>query len=631
MATLVSKLTATPSSPVTYNVGMAETFSWVPVEGAGRPLFARASYIANFEDLSISLSAAELHVSSIEIKDGNSNRVADVEDAGGGLNALRVLTQDLEASNDSVTIGDSFGNFASIDNSLSALRIVEVSPVTAVRVLNPVTVSGSVTVSNLISSFSITNPITAVEVLNTVAVSGSVTITNPTTGVQVFNPIALKDLDNNNVTVTAATSSLNVNVTNPIVATVNPSVGFPVTFAPSPNFDAFGRLRTSSPLTLFDSSHRYRDNNLWSSLTAVGSNHSFNQNQGLIDMTVNNLSGSSVIRETTKVFSYQSGKSLQVMNTFVMASSATNLLQRVGYFGQDNGIYVQLEDDILSFVKRTIVNGLPANNIVIPQSSWNGDKLDGTGSSGFTLDITKAQIFWMDIEWLGVGTVRMGFIINGQFIVCHSFHHANLISSTYITTASLPLRYEITNKGATNGSHTLKQICSTVISEGGYDMRGLQQAASIPINAPRTFAAANTYYPIISIRLQSTPDRLDAIVILTALSILGQGNGINYNWQIRANGTTNGGTWINSPDDSSVQYNITGTSFTGGRILASGFLSASNQASPNIDILKEALFKFQLERNNLTKTPFEITLTAASDTANGSGMFASMDWEEVSR
>ena len=383
-------------------------------------------------------------------------------------------------------------------------------------------------------------------------------------------------------------------------------------------------------MTLFDSSHRYRDNNLWSTLSANGGSVSFNASQGLMELNVTNTAGASVIRETTKVFSYQPGKSLLVMNTFVMASSATNLRQRVGYFGDQNGIYFQLDDGNISMVERSLVTGSVTESVV-SRSNWNGDKLDGTGSSGIVLDITKAQILWMDIEWLGLGTVRVGFIINGQFIVCHSFHHANIIDSTYITTASLPLRYEITNKAATGGSKTLKQICSTVISEGGYELRGLQQAVSIPITAPRTFAVAGTFYPIISIRLKTTPDRLDGIVILTALSILGQGNGINYNWQVRASGVTTGGSWVDAGVDSAIQYNITGTSYAGGRILASGFLNASNQASPNLDILKEALFKFQLERNNLTKTPFELTLVAATDTVNGSGMFASMDWEEVSR
>jgi hypothetical protein len=351
-----------------------------------------------------------------------------------------------------------------------------------------------------------------------------------------------------------------------------------------------------------------------------------------MELNVTNTSGASAIRETTKVFAYQPGKSLLVMNTFVMAPSTNNLRQRVGYFGQDNGIYFQLDDGNIGLVKRSLVSGSIVDTVVL-RSNWNGDKLDGTGPSGIVLDITKAQIFWMDIEWLGVGTVRTGFVINGQFIVCHSFHHANLIDSTYITTASLPLRYEIVNKGTTTGdTKTLKQICSTVISEGGYELRGLQQAVSIPINAARTFAAANTYYPIISIKLRT--DRLDAIVILTALSILGDGDKKNYNWQVIASGTTTGGQWLSAGADSAVQYNTTGTSFSGGRILASGYVSSNNQSSPSVDILKEALFKFQLERNYFTSFPYELTLVAAiNDTggAGGTGMWASMDWEEVSR
>jgi hypothetical protein len=235
----------------------------------------------------------------------------------------------------------------------------------------------------------------------------------------------------------------------------------------------------------------------------------------------------------------------------------------------------------------------------------------------------------MDLEWLGVGTVRIGFVINGNFYVCHKFHHANIIASTYITSASLPLRYEITNTSATSGASTLKQICSTVLSEGGYELVGLQQAIGVPINSPRTLGTAGTFYPIVSLRLKTA--RLDGIVILTALSAMPITTG-NYNWQVVATGTTTGGTWTSAGTNSCVEYNITGTSFstTGGRILASGFFNATNQGAGQVDILKEALFKFQLERNGLTSTPYELTLIIASDSASDT-VVASLDWEEISR
>lgn len=397
-------------------------------------------------------------------------------------------------------------------------------------------------------------------------------------------------------------------------------------FQDDPNTDAFGRLRVSAPLTLFDSNHRYADNGLWATSTATGGAATFNANEGVVDLSVTTSSGSQVLRETIKVFAYQPGKSLLVMQTFAMAPAAANLVQRVGYFGSANGVYLELDGNTLYFVKRSSVSGI-LSETHIPQSSWNYDVFDGNGASGIVLDISKAQIMFMDMEWLGVGSVRLGFIIDGKFYLAHTFHHANMVTTTYITTACLPLRYEIFTTGATIQNSNLKQICSTVISEGGYELRGMQQAISTPVTGPYTLTTAQTYYPVISLRLKSA--RLDAIVILTALSILPTSPG-NYHWRLSAGGTTTNGTWTSAGADSSVEYNITGSSFSGGRILSAGFVSATNQASTQIDILKEALFKFQMERNSFTSTPYELTLNIASDGAADT-VLGNLDWEEVSR
>ncbi len=402
--------------------------------------------------------------------------------------------------------------------------------------------------------------------------------------------------------------------------------------------DAFGRQRVSNPMTLFDSSHRFKDNGLWNTFTSGVATGVFNANQGLVDLTIGSGINNELIRETTKVFSYQPGKSLLVMNTFVMEPAKTGLRQRVGYYGTGNGIYLELDGTNLCFVERSLVTGSMTETRISryggvygdSDTGWNTDKMDPSyiNPSEITLDISKAQIFWMDIEWLGLGSVRCGFIVNGKFIVAHTFHHANLITSTYITTASLPLRYEIKNTAATSGSSTLKQICSTVISEGGYELRGLQQAVTIPVNAPRDCTDANTYYPVISIKLKS--GFLDAIVILAALSMLGTGNNAIFNWQMVASGTTTGGSWVDAGANSAVEYNTSGTSFSGGRVLASGYLTSSAQGQVSVDILKEVLFKFQLERNSFTSTSNELTLIVASKVA-GDDVYASLDWEEISR
>jgi len=400
--------------------------------------------------------------------------------------------------------------------------------------------------------------------------------------------------------------------------------------------DAFGRLRVSNPVTLFDSQHRFQDNGLWAtSNTAGNSSYGFVNNQSMIAMTVGTTANAEVIRETVKVFSYQPGKSLLVMSSFAFNEPKANVRQRVGYFSADNGVFLENDGTGNYLVLRSNTSGTITDTRVA-QTDWNIDKFDGTGYSGQTgraehaggLNVANTNILWTDIEWLGVGDVRCGFIVDGKMIPAHTFHNDNVNLVPYMTTASLPLRTSIKNTGVTASNSTMKQICNTVISEGGYLLYGTQQAVSTPIGTPVTLTTAGTYYPVLTLRLKTNPNRLDAIVILTALSILGITNCF-YNWQVRANAVTAGGTWVSSGADSAVEYKVGGT-VTGGRVLVSGFTAATNQSSSPIDILKEALFKFQLERNSFTSTPYELVLAMTAST-NNAQVYASMDWEEVTR
>lgn len=409
------------------------------------------------------------------------------------------------------------------------------------------------------------------------------------------------------------------------VLNVSLSTGAPSTTPPAVSNDAFGRLRVSSPYTLFDSDHRYGDNGLWSTQTATGGTSTHNANQGLIDLSVTSASGSSVLRETNRVFAYQPGKSLLVMNTLTFSTGKTGLRQRVGYFDANNGFYVQLEGTQLSFVRRSSVSGAPTE-LVVAQNDWNVDKLDGAGPSGITIDPTKVQIFWADFEWLGAGNVRLGFIYNGQFVHCHTFQHANLITATYITTATLPIRYEITNTASTSGNSTLKQICSTVLSEGGYQLRGRGGVSNTPIGTPVALPTAGVFVPLMSIRLLST--RLNAVAVPTNISILGASNAIDYNWRIVIGGTSSGGTWTTVAGGSPVEFNRTITSFTGGRVVHTGYVSGSTQGNSPVDLGGSDLFKYQLERNGLSSTPVELTVLAAAS-ANNADAYCAVNWDEV--
>jgi len=162
--------------------------------------------------------------------------------------------------------------------------------------------------------------------------------------------------------------------------------------------------------------HTYTDSERrWNTKTSGSGSIAEDANQSLIDLNLTTSAGDEIIRETDRVFSYQPGKSLLIMNTFTMNEAKTGLRQRVGYFGKQNGIFLELDGEDLYIVKRSFSTGSIVETRV-HQSQWGVDKLDGSGTSRQILDITQSQIFWMDVEWLGVGSVRCGFVY--QMWVC---------------------------------------------------------------------------------------------------------------------------------------------------------------------------------------------------------------------
>lgn len=388
--------------------------------------------------------------------------------------------------------------------------------------------------------------------------------------------------------------------------------------------DAFGRSRTSTPYTLFDSFHRYQDNGKISQANTATANSTHNANAGLIEMNVDTTNGAYIYRESSRVFSYQPGKSLQTLQSFTMAPKKTGLRQRIGLFGVQNGVYLEQSDEIY-FVIRSYSSGGVVNTR-IPQSQWNTDKMDGTGPSLKTLDMTKSQIFTTDIEWLGVGTVRVGFVIDGQFIICHKFHHANISVGTYMTTANLPVRAELENTAGTASNSTMQIICTSIISEGGYEPRGRARTAGQAANTSYTLTTAGVWYPVVSLRLKS--GRLDGVVLPKNFALLGlTGNGSRLRYKITAGAAITSGTWVDAGSDSSVEYNITGTAMTGGNDLTSGFQAINNQGSVALSTTGD-YFRYQLERNSFTSTAATFTLAVqgagAADTCIGS-----IDWEET--
>jgi len=462
------------------------------------------------------------------------------------------------------------------------------------------------------------NPSTGLPEVRVNIGSSTITITGPVT---IPGDIEINNDTGNPIPISANTTT-NSN-SNPIYISGNVSTtiendSITTNFA-STSTDAFGRLRVSNPFTLFDTQSRYYDHGQFSTITQGTASVNYNANSSTFSMTVGTAGGDSVVRETMKVFPYQPGKSLLIFNTFCMSVLKANLVQRLGFFGSQNGIYFETVGTTLNMVIRSFSSGSIVEERV-SQSNWNGDKLDGTGPSGITLNPALDQIFWTDVEWLGVGSVRCGFVINGSFYICHTFNHANIIgnTTTYMTTATLPIRYEITNIGATTGSSTLRQICSSVISEGGYNQSGPTETVGTGVNKKR-LVNAGVYYPMASIRLAA--GRLDAIAAPVSVDILSPS--VNYyRWVLLKNASLTGPTWAGTSSTGSVQYDTAATAVSGGIEVASGFVSSRENANLAVDF-----FNIQLGRTLAGVSDIYTLAMAATD--NNADVLAQLGWQEL--
>jgi len=400
--------------------------------------------------------------------------------------------------------------------------------------------------------------------------------------------------------------------------------------------DAFGRLRTSAGYTLFDSAHRYQDNGKWFTDVAGTSNTAYMTNESVVNMNVDTANGSHVYRETGRVFSYQPGKSLLIMNTFCMNAPKAGLTQRVGYFNTENGVFLENDGTGNYLVLRSNVTGTPTDRR-IAQADWNVDKFDGTGYSSQStslehsggLNTTKSNIFWIDVEWLGVGDVRCGFVVDGLMLPAHIFHNDNVNTTTYMTTATLPCRYEIKNTAATASNSTLKQICSTVISEGGYELNGRARSVSIPITTPKDLPTAGTFTPVISLRLRDSFK--DAVAILKDVEFFGVTNNTSYRYKIIIGGALTGASWANTANDSPVEYDIAATAVTGGRDAQVGYVNVSAGAGgAAVNLSRTDLFAYQFQRDPFAASNNGVIITlAATGAANGNDAVGAMTWEEI--
>jgi len=343
--------------------------------------------------------------------------------------------------------------------------------------------------------------------------------------------------------------------------------------------DSFGRQRISNPEMIFNNKQIFDNQPLyWNDVEVSGSgtSTSYSSNTASTTLSVSANTAGKRVRQTYMRFNYQPSKSQLIFMTGVIKKSGggTGIVSRMGIFDDNNGIFLQRNGNTVSFVVRSSTSGSPSDSNSATQANWNIDKMDGSGLSGINLDFSKSQILIIDFEWLGVGSVRVGFVVDGNVFYCHQFNHANLISGVYMSTPNLPIRYEIENSGS-GAASSIECVCSAVISEGGKE----DLATNLYISTGHTAITGtkNQNNAILGIRLKSayagcTIDIVNLAVLMASADI--------YEWSIVLNPSIAGTFTYSDVTNSALQYAIGNGSTniaSGGTLLAGGYGNSKSE------------------------------------------------------
>ena len=348
--------------------------------------------------------------------------------------------------------------------------------------------------------------------------------------------------------------------------------------SPKPELaDAFGRLRVSEPTTVFDSQMQYNTQPLlWAEKLVGAGAVTHNPDESSASLTVGTASGDRVVRQSREYIRYQPGKSQQILitGTFDTAADQSNRTQLIGYGDDENGIFWGYDSGGLFLLLRSNVTGSVSDARKVYQADFNVNKLDGTGTVPYTIDPGNAQIFAIDFEWLGVGEVYCWIGKGRGATLAHIFNNSNENLTTYMTTANLPVRYEISNSGVCSDGAALKQICASVNSEGGFEKLLAYPASSFVQGAsvPNGFGSATCIY---ALRHATTFNSITNRALFDPTRYTVNAESGNVFTQILYNPTITGGSWGAVNSSSIMEENTTATGFSGGIPIDHTFVQSS--------------------------------------------------------
>ena len=352
--------------------------------------------------------------------------------------------------------------------------------------------------------------------------------------------------------------------------------------ADSPSIDAFGKWRVSNPTTLFNNKQIVDSGSFYYDIkTTTGATVTWNSGSADSTLKVTSTSGSRAIKQTKRIFVYQPGKSQQIIYTGKFGDRVDGIKKSFGSFDDDNGYFFQMSGSSFGVVLRKTINGV-RTDAFISQSTWNLDKMNGSGPSGNILDTTKAQIYTMDYEWLGVGRIRYGVVQKGILIYVHEITNYNSLDTVYLRNPNLPIRHEIsTHKNTTTGS-LMTQICSTVISEGGFNDTG--KRVVITSNNGATIGSSE-YGAVLFVRYNSSTSKCAQIIPEQLDLLIKPGNSSTFagRWELLVNPTvTNAVTYNNVSGSVVTQVGVVaaGNVITNpGTVIATGYFAGTSANS----------------------------------------------------
>jgi hypothetical protein len=387
-----------------------------------------------------------------------------------------------------------------------------------------------------------------------------------------------------------------------------------------PQFSNNNRLKISPFQTVFFNTFQYgKETDVWDERVVGVGTATHNPASSNIVMQVGSTAGSKVIRQTKNVMRYIPGRGATLAFAIRLEQPQVGIRRRFGLFDDNNGVYFEDNGGIYSYVIRSSTSGITTERRV-GRDEWNGEKFDGNGYTGVVADPTKQQMISINYEWYGAGMVQFNWLMKNETIPSHTFDNSNTNDKVWCSTPFLPIRIEIENITGVAGTHYIYQGSNSLIQEGEPEKLGTLVSIANPITGT-TMALANTFYPIVSIRLKS--DELSAVMLLRSLQAATNDN-TNVYWKLFENATLTGGTWVDHPDENSfIQYNTTATALTGGTTLLNGFVVGGGAALINIDD-KAAV---QLGRSGIGTISDTYTLACASPNVNKAAL-AVLNWIE---